>query len=495
MGTAVVPLAIDHQPIHAVKPGHSAGMSVQTASSVLTVPSFLGQRLRPGDRIAQAGPEAFLVEPRGKKEHWLHAPIGYASRPKQNKKGEWMVRAEIANCAGCPNAIFISGDALRQYFYLLGSTQTLYQILGCSPDSTLDMLRMAWRIRSLELQTQAESSPAASLAERAFNVLANPDLRRCYDALLVDEDAPPVFPYGGFGLILVEGQLAPDNTALFAHRILGYRPNVTHRKLSLLLRQCEFLADRIVCRDPRRKIEVSIDAGPLGGVHWDLTWNQWRHWLQSRIAVDAAFVQSGKYQFAKGEWVLRRWLAALPSRLKVKVPENLAADIERARGIHRLLGENADVVDRVRAQIERQPVEHTVVQRWFDELAVSPHLQAQHVAWCPDYDAYYFGQLKRRATTWYLFGREFLFALPNVVVSEIPQAGHATYVFAKPQSLEVFMRRYGSTTRDDIRHNRANRATDLGFVGRVVRGARKKRWLASLLKLAGEKADYMEALE
>ena len=37
--------------------------------------------------------------------------------------------------------------------------------------------------------------------ELAFNVLAHADLRNCYDALCKNEDAAPLFPYGGFGSI------------------------------------------------------------------------------------------------------------------------------------------------------------------------------------------------------------------------------------------------------------------------------------------------------
>jgi hypothetical protein len=59
----------------------------------------------------------------------------------------------------------------------------------------------------------------------------------------------------------------------------------------------------------------------------------------------------------------------------------------------------------------------------------------------------------------------------------------------------MYMRRYFRTTREDIRHNRDNVATELAFVGRVVRGRKKKRWLNDLLKLAGEKADYVEVCE
>jgi hypothetical protein len=63
-------------------------------------------------------------------------------------------------------------------------------------------------------------------------------------------------------------------------------------KASLLLRQGEFLTDRVICRDPRRKIEVLLDSTLLSGIDWDLTWNQWKHWLRSRIDVDATFVRA-----------------------------------------------------------------------------------------------------------------------------------------------------------------------------------------------------------
>ena len=495
MATVADTRALKYSSIRTIKTEGTAVARIQTEAQVLEVPSFLGQRLRPGDRISQFGPEGFVVEPRGVKARWLHVPIGYAARPKQNKNGEWMVRAETANCPAGPKAVVLAGDALRRYFYQPSDSQTLYEILACSSESSLDTLRIAWRVKNLELSSPPVARNAAVVVERAFNLLAHPELRKCYDALLTDEDAAPIFPYGGFGLILVEGDLSQNGAAFFANAILAFRPEMKLRRFSVLLRQCEFLVDRIVCRDPRRRIELFLDAGLLDGMQWDLTWNQWRQWLKSRVEVDATFVQSSKYQFASGEWTQRNWLTALPSRIKVNVPEHLGDDVARARAIHQLLGENADVVSRVQSEIEKQPVDHSTVQRWLDKLAVSSELKPHHVAWHADFDDYYFDQLRRRAATWYLFGREFLFVLPNVIVSEIPQAGHATYVFAKPQSLDTFMRQYGGTTRDDIRHNRANRAKDLGFVGRVVRGSRKKRWLASVLRLAGEKADYVEALE
>src|SRR5207244_1350474 len=141
-----------------------------------------------------------------------------------------------------------------------------------------------------------------------------------------DEDAPPLFPYGGFGSILVDGHLSENGEAFFADRILAYRPEMTSRKLTLLLRRCEFFTDRLICRDPRRKIEVWLDASLFPGLNWDLTWNHWKHWLKTRVEVEATLVHAGKYRLRNGAWLLRKWYAALPSRLRVHVPDSLGVD-------------------------------------------------------------------------------------------------------------------------------------------------------------------------
>jgi hypothetical protein len=172
----------------------------------------------------------------------------------------------------------------------------------------------------LELDAAGSQARDRAQVERAFNVLAHPEIRSCYDAMRNGEDAPAVFPYGGFGSILVEGDPSEDGEAFFANRILAYKPEMTSRRLSLLLRGCEFFADRVICRDPKRKVEVWLDANLLSGLDWDLTWNQWKHWLKSRIEVEATLVHAGKYRLRKGEWILRQLCAALPSRLRVRLP-------------------------------------------------------------------------------------------------------------------------------------------------------------------------------
>jgi hypothetical protein len=392
----------------------------------------------------------------------------------------------------------LEGDSLREYFYVLNGAAegtSLYDELRASENFPLSDLRLCWRMRSLECATQPTSIAERTRIDKAFNILANPELRAGYDSLRRDDDAPPLFPYGGFGSILVEGKLSEDRQVFFGNRILAYKPEMISRRFWAMLRQCEFLSDQIILRDTRRELEVWLDSNLLDGLRWDITWNQWKHWLKTRIEVDATFVRTGKYQFLNGEWVLRTWWTALPSRIHASVPGGLATDIDCAQAIHELLGRNADIVEKARAEVEKQPVEQSVVQEWFDRLSASPHLKAQHITWRADYEAYYFEQLRRRAKTWFLFRDEYLFILPSVLISEMPQPGHATYLFAVPPNLDTFMERYARVSRDDIRHNRANVAAELGFVGRVVRGTKKKRWLSEVLKHSGEMAEYIDPME
>src|SRR6516225_495256 len=56
-------------------------------------------------------------------------------------------------------------------------------------------LRVAFKLRTLEV---AGGRGERLALERAFNILGQPELRACYDALLADPEAPAIFPYGGF---------------------------------------------------------------------------------------------------------------------------------------------------------------------------------------------------------------------------------------------------------------------------------------------------------
>ena len=177
------------------------------------------------------------------------------------------------------------------------------------------------------------------------------------------------------------------------------------------------------------------------------------------------------------------------------MPDDIADDITCARAIHTLLGEHANLIEKIRAEVEKRPIEHVQIQGWFDQLGALKDLRPQHVTWHPDYESYYFDELRKRSATWFLFREEYVFIWANLLISEIPQAGHATYVFKKPWDVCAFMGPYAQVNRDDVRRNRDNAATRLGFIGRVVRGKNKKRWLRDVLALAGESSEEMEVNE
>ena len=133
------------------------------------------------------------------------------TQPKPDKRGEYFVRAAVTGSRLSIGHVHPSNAAVRDYFYFSNRSrpgcdqQTLYDLLRTVPSAGPVDLRLALKVRRLELQTDAASKDQLQAVERAFNLLARPDLRSCYQTLLRDPDAPALFPYGGFGALLVAG--------------------------------------------------------------------------------------------------------------------------------------------------------------------------------------------------------------------------------------------------------------------------------------------------
>jgi hypothetical protein len=145
---------------------------------------------------------------------------------------------------------FLPCKALREYFYRIPERecstgrQTLYGVLQVPCTASPGELRLAFKLRQLELQAKHCSRGENVLLERAFNILGDPGLRACYDALLKNADAPALFPYGGFGSLLVSGETSRDTQTFFARRIIAFLPERHRRRFHAPLRKCEFYADR-----------------------------------------------------------------------------------------------------------------------------------------------------------------------------------------------------------------------------------------------------------
>ncbi|MCI0723684.1 MAG: hypothetical protein L0338_32705 [Acidobacteria bacterium] len=480
-----------------------------TDGSSILLSNFLASFIRRGDEVrfpltlgsARAGAELHICKANSPQRRGdvYQASIGYAAQPRKDKRGELFVSAQILSQQLGISAIHIRCKTLRDYFYAANRRRawnqqaTFYELLRSSPTASPAELRVAFKLRTLELRA-AHSSPAElSATERAFNILAQPELRACYDALLADPSSPAVFPHGGFGSLLVAGHLARDGATFFATRILSYGPERKRRYFQLPLRKLAFSGGQAIYRDSRRKLEVLFDQALLP-LTWDATWNQWKHLLGAKVGVRATFIQSGKYRRLGDAWDLVQWEAALPSRMEVRLPADIANQINKARNTYHRFGQFADALECIRIRIESAPVERMTLQKMCGDLGIPGDFDVAQITWRPDYDVFFYRQLCRRARRLYLFRWEYIFDLENATIVETPQLGHATYLFTKPVNMSQFLSIYASITKEDIRQNRDNVAERLGFLGRLIHGTNPRAWLKELKERLGEVVDYVRAI-
>jgi hypothetical protein len=283
-----------------------------------------------------AGPEILITKNAPTGPHTVYqVPIGYVTQPKTDKCNEHFVAAEVRKPALGIASVILPCEAVREYFYRLPQRDqaeggTLYDVLRIPASASPFELRVAFKLRDLELNAAGASRREHIALERAFNIVGQPELRSAYDALLADPEAPAVFPYGGFGSLLVTGERSRDGQTFFARRILAFLPEQRRRRFHVPLHKCEFYDGLALCRDAQRKLEVWFDPALLHA-NWQPTWNQWKRFLGTKIEVDATFVRSGKYRKRRGEWQLDTWETALPSRISIKLPADFQHQIESAK--------------------------------------------------------------------------------------------------------------------------------------------------------------------
>jgi len=481
---------------------------VLTEGNSILVSNFVASFIRAGDELlfpleheaVDAGTQIYIRKTNPEERRWdvFQAEIGYATQPRKDKRNNLFVSAEVPNSQLGISAINVRCEALRDYFYVGNRRRgwdrqsSFYELLRVNPKVSPAELRLAFKLRTLELRTTHAPTGDLRALERAFNVLARPELCACYDALLNDPTSPALFPYGGFGSLLVAGDISRDGSTFYASRILSFLPEQKFKHFRAALRKVAYYDDRAIYRDSRRKLEVLFDQTSLP-LLWDSSWNQWKHLLGTKIGLKATFIQSGKYQQRGGAWNLAQWETALPSRIEVAMPSNIAEQIAEVRQTHHRFGQFAEALGLIRTRIESAPVERTDLQKLCAELGIPADFDISLITWKPDYDAFYYKQLSKRARRLYLFQSEYIFDLERAVIAETPQLGHATYLFSKPVNMTEFLTIYGRVAREDIRHNRGNVAERLGFLRRIIHGHNSRAWLKELKSCLGEVVDYAEA--
>jgi len=458
------------------------------------VPLLLANHIATGDEIAfpvpaddALGPEIYVTKASSTRTRTCLylAPVGYASKPKLDKREQGFVSAQIRAGNLGISSVFLACEQLRDYFYRIATTgrepvrATLYETLHIEPSASPAEIRVAFKLRNLELKMIGAARSEQVKLERAFNILGHPELRAHYDALLIDPEVPATFPYGGFGSLLVTGERSRDGQTFFARRILAFLPEQRRRRFHLPLRSCDFYPDRAVCRDVRRHLEFWLDPVLLL-VAWDPSWNRWKHLLSSRLEVDGVFVRSWKYKKRGSDWERVDWETGLPSRLSVKLPADFQQDVGSARDMYSRFGQYSRALDQIRLCLEHKAIERKELERICSELGIPGDFDIAQISWLPDYDPFFYRELSRRARRIYLFREEYIFEVEKAVVVETPQLGHATYVFAKARDMDNFLARYTKTTKTDIRRNRDNVAERLGFQGRVVHGIDPRAWLQEI---------------
>ena len=470
----------------------------------LLVSRFIGSHVAIGGDIAFPVPKGDAVGTEilitknggaGPKRYLYQVPIRHVSQAKQDKRNQHFVSAEVHQGGLGISTVFLPSEVLCSYFYRLPHANdgvdhpTLYEILHIPASASSSELRVAFKLRDLELKTTGAPRSQRVALERAFNIVGQPELRACYDALLADPDAAAVFPYGGFGSLLVAGEPSRDGQTFFARRILAFSPELRRRRFHVPLRRCDFYDDRALCRDVRRKLEFWLDPASLHTL-WDRRWNQWKHLLGTKIEVEGTFVRSGKYRKRRGEWELVTRETALPSRLEVTLPPDFHLQMESAKTTHHRFGQYSQALDQIRLLLEHRAVERAELQRMCSEMRIPSDFDVTQLSWRADYDPFFYRQLSRRARRIYLFRDEYIFDVENAVVVETPQLGHATYVFAKPRNLDTFLAVYTKISKDDIRRNRNNAAERLGFLGRVIHGTNPRAWIKEVRQRIGENVDF-----
>jgi hypothetical protein len=176
------------------------------------------------------------------------------------------------------------------------------------------------------------------------------------------------------------------------------------------------------------------------------------------------------------------------------MPVDFQQQIESAKITYRRFCQYSRALDQIRLRLEHRAVERAELERLCSELRLPGDFDVCQISWRPDYDPFFYRQLSRRARRIYLFRNEYIFDVEKAVVVETPQLGHATYVFAKPRSMDSFLDLYIKITKDDIRRNRNNAAERLGFLGRVIHGTNPRAWLKEVRRRIDENIDLAEAM-
>src|SRR5271157_1892359 len=144
-----------------------AGFVLANQAKILLRP-FLAGYIGIGDELAFPVPARDTIRAEilitknsgsGPNRYLYHMPIGYVSQPKEDKRNQHFVSAEVQRGSLGIGSIFVPCEVLREYFYRLPHAAarvdhpTLYEVLRIPSSASPSELRVALKLRDLELRT------------------------------------------------------------------------------------------------------------------------------------------------------------------------------------------------------------------------------------------------------------------------------------------------------------------------------------------------------
>jgi len=84
--------------------------------------------------------------------------------------------------------------------------------------------------------------------------------------------------------------------------------------------------------------------------------------------------------------------------------------------LHQLLGQHCDAIAPIRQRLEHEPWEHPDLSDLCRELRLPSDFDVFQLCWQPDYDRFFFNQLKKRSINIFLFRGEFIFDVSEATV-------------------------------------------------------------------------------
>ena len=127
-------------------------------------------------------------------------------------------------------------------------------------------------------------------------------------------------------------------------------------------------------------------------------------------------MKSRKYRLRGGEWQLVEWETALPSRLQVHLPGDTTEVVANARKTYGRFGQFFDAIQGIRQRVEREPFERQELARICGDLGIPSDFDIAQISWKPDYDPFFYNQLRRRTRKMFLIRAECVFELECAIV-------------------------------------------------------------------------------